>query len=244
METIEKNILTEEVHATSTRYSVKSQTSFLPLGTSDVKLKFIVSRDNIEVRLTNETPVSALRFEIEFRNRFVYRPITLTERVQNLNSYINFQETSLTFVLLDIDGKGISSGEGTIIDIPIDDQQEFQVTAAYASTRTSGIKEIGHTIVNENIRDFIILEQNDPNPFSTSTKIEFQITDDAEVKVVIYDVGGALIRTLLDSKLKAGKHELEWDGKNDSGSYVESGIYLYKLYAGIYCVTRKMVYLK
>ncbi len=150
----------------------------------------------------------------------------------------------MTLVILDIDGKGISPGDGTIASIPIDDEREFQVIAAYASTRMTGIKEIDYTVANENAQDYILLEQNEPNPFSTSTRIEFQIADDTDVKVIIYDVGGALVRTLLDSKLKIGSHSVEWDGSDDGGNLVDSGIYLYKLFAGIYSVTKKMVYLK
>lgn len=172
----------------------------------------------------------------------VHRPITFNPRIQNLDGYINFQETLFTVVLLNIDGKGIIPGEGTIVSIPIDNRQDFQVTAAYASTSNTEIKEIRHAVINEN--DFIVLEQNDPNPFVTTTKIKFQTVDDTEVKVVIYNTGGALIRTLLDSALKSGAHIVEWEGKDDSGDIVESGMYLYKLYAGVYSMTKKMLFVK
>jgi hypothetical protein len=244
METIERNVLIENEDRKPYSYKVKFQRNFTSPSGSNSKLKFVVSQNRINVKLTNETLITALRFEISFKDKFTYKPIAFSERLQDLNTYINFEETSLTLVILDIDGKGIASGDGTIASIPIDDQQEFQVVAAYASTRTTGIKEIDYTIANENAQEYISLEQNDPNPFSTSTRIDFQIADDTEVKVIIYDVGGALVRTLLDSKLEMGLHTVEWDGKDDSESSVESGIYLYKLFAGIYSVTKKMVYLK
>jgi len=244
METIEKDLPLQKEVATIPSYKIKFQRNFAQCGSFNSKLSFVTSRDYIDVRLTNETAVSALRFEIEFKGKFVYRPIAFSRRIQNLNSYVNFQETSLTVVILDDEGNGIPSGDGSILSIPIEGDQEFQVTAAYASTRTTGIKEIDYTVATQNANDYILLDQNDPNPFSTWTRIEFQIADDSDVKVIVYDVGGTLIRTILDSKLESGKHHVDWDGRDDNGNLIESGIYLYKLYAGIYSVTKKMVYLK
>ncbi len=242
MEIIERNILTENAKAATFPYAERSKSNFSPQGLSEPRLTFVVSHNNIEVKLANETAISALRFGITFKNRFVYRPIAFHSRIQNLGGYINFQETLFTVVLLNTDGKGISPGEGTIVSIPIENRQDFKVTAAYASTTTNGVIEIRHSIVNES--DSIVLEQNDPNPFVTATKIRFQTVEDTEVKVVIYNTSGALIRTLLDSALKSGTHMVEWDGKDDSRNMVESGAYLYKLYAGVYSMTKKMLFVK
>ena len=215
-------------------------------GSANATLRFIATRTSIDVKLFGGTQISALRFEIAFGNKFKYRTPDLGVRVKSLKNYINFQDNVLTFVLLDIDGKGIKLDEGTIISIPFDHDQNFEVTSAYASFGTSGITELDYAVSNDTIVDgeTLTLEQNDPNPFSTTTKLEFRIADQASVKFIIYDVGGALIRTLLDSTLDAGAHRVEWDGMNDSGKVVEAGIYLYKLYAGINSVTRKMVFLK
>lgn len=208
-------------------------------------LRFVTGSSDIDVRLANDTAISALRFEIVFDKKINYRAPDLGARVQTLNNYINFQDNIITFVFLDIDGKGIAAGNGTIIRIPLEGDQRFDVSAVYASTRASGISEIGYTISKDvENEESLVLEQNDPNPFTGSTRLDFQIPSEAETKLIIYDVGGALIRTLIDSKLEPGFHSAEWDGCDDSGRQVESGIYLYKLYAGVYSVTRKMVFLK
>lgn len=216
-----------------------------PAVIAGASLQFIVHSSSIDIRLSNDIAISALRFELVFQKKLSYRAPDLNPRIQGLNNYINLQDNVITFVLLDIDGKGIVPGEGTIIRIPFDVDQEFEVTSVYASTRTTGILEMGYTITKESFdEETLILEQNDPNPFSGRTRLDFRITSDADTKLIIYDVGGALIRTLVDAKLKAGMHSAEWDGCSDSGKQVEAGIYLYKLYAGVYSVTRKMVYLK
>jgi len=244
METAEKELFLQKENASIPSYKIRFQRNFAQTGGSNSKLSFVTARDCINVRLTNDTALSALRFEIEFKGKFVYRPLAFSPRTQSLKSYVNFQETSLTVVILDGEGNGIPSGDGDIVNIPIEGDQEFQVTGAYVSTRTTGIKEIDYTVATQNAHDYIFLEQNDPNPFSNRTIIEFQIADDSDVKVIIYDVGGTLIRTILDSRLESGKHCVEWDGRDDNGNLIESGIYLYKLDAGIYSVTKKMVYLR
>jgi len=208
------------------------------------RLDFVLTQSGVDARLVNHFPVSALRFEIAFESDFRYRVPELSSRIEGLNSFINFQDNVLTFVLLGIEGKRISPGSGTIATIPLDHDQDFRVTSAYASFGTGSIGEIEHTIATEpSTEDVLALEQNEPNPFCTSTKIEFRIADETNAKVIVYDVDGALIRTLLDSHLFPGAHRIDWDGKDDNGKTVDAGIYLCKLYAGIYSVTKKMVFL-
>jgi hypothetical protein len=214
-------------------------------GSAEPILRFVVTTNSIEIKLSNNEPVTALRFELEFAKGFKYKIPELSARIQTLSTNINFQDNILTFVLLDISGTGIAPGSGTIVSIPFEDGKNFRVTAAYAATRTSGLKEMEYTISDyESSNDLIVLEQNDPNPFSVSTRIEFQIPERERVKVIIYDVDGALIRTLADSTMDGGTHTVEWNGTDDGGNEVEPGVYFYKLYAGVYSLTKKMVFAK
>ena len=88
------------------------------------------------------------------------------------------------------------------------------------------------------------LGQNYPNPFNPTTVIEFQINYGAYADLVIYDVAGRRIRNLLNRKIDAGIHRIRWDGKNDSGSDVASGIYFYRLTVGELSKTKKIVLLR
>jgi hypothetical protein len=72
------------------------------------------------------------------------------------------------------------------------------------------------------------LSQNYPNPFNAETKIDFR-TEGGEVSLAVYDVTGSLVKTLVNGSLEAGSHSIVWDGKDDSGSDVSSGIYFYRL---------------
>lgn len=211
---------------------------------SEPNLRFVVTRSGIDVRLTNKSMITALRFEIEFESRFRYRPPELHARIQGLNSYINFQDNILAFVLLGMNGNGIQAGNGTIASIPLDEDLNFNIVSAYASTGIGSISEIQHSISNDDSDgQSLVLEQNDPNPFASKTRIDFTTSDETDAKLLIYDVGGALVRTLLDAILQPGTYQIEWDGSDDSGRTLESGVYFYKLYAGVYSITRKMVFL-
>jgi hypothetical protein len=88
------------------------------------------------------------------------------------------------------------------------------------------------------------LAQNYPNPFNPQTTIAFAIKDRGAVSVKVYNVAGQLVRTLVNEDRTAGAHTVVWDGRNDSGSPVSSGVYFYKLVASDFSQTKKMVLLK
>jgi choice-of-anchor B domain-containing protein len=88
------------------------------------------------------------------------------------------------------------------------------------------------------------LAQNFPNPFNPATRIPFELTRGGRVALSIFDVAGHRVRALLDQDLPAGLHEAAWDGRDDAGQAVASGVYLYRMQAGARTETRRMVLLK
>jgi len=88
------------------------------------------------------------------------------------------------------------------------------------------------------------LYQNYPNPFNPQTTIAFTLPEAQHVVLKIYDVRGALVRTLVQQDYSAGYHSVIWDGKNDNGHMASSGSYIYKLETENRTAVKKMVYLK
>ncbi|MBU2446614.1 MAG: T9SS type A sorting domain-containing protein [Bacteroidetes bacterium] len=88
------------------------------------------------------------------------------------------------------------------------------------------------------------LSQNYPNPFNPTTQIRFGIPQDSRVTLKVYDVLGREVRKLMNDDLRAGYHTLEWDGRNNFGGKVSSGMYIYRLVAGKFVKTLKMMMLK
>jgi hypothetical protein len=88
------------------------------------------------------------------------------------------------------------------------------------------------------------LAQNFPNPFNPSTTIRYEIASPVHVRLMIYDVAGRLVRTLVDDERKPERYKVVWNGKNNRGQDVATGVYFYRLEAGSYVKTRKMLLLK
>ena len=89
-----------------------------------------------------------------------------------------------------------------------------------------------------------VLRCNAPNPFRVRTTLAFDLPAPAEVRLTIHDVAGRLVRKLTTGQFPAGSHEADWDGRDDCGVEVASGIYLYSIQVGDLVEQRKMVLLK
>jgi hypothetical protein len=89
-----------------------------------------------------------------------------------------------------------------------------------------------------------VLFQNHPNPFNPNTSIQFYIPRREQVSLKVYDVSGKLVRTLVDDRLDGGSHTYIWDGKNNRGKAVASGVYFYMLRSDSIRKARKAVLLR
>lgn len=108
----------------------------------------------------------------------------------------------------------------------------------------TGVEPVGETVP-----EVYALEQNYPNPFNPSTEIRFSLPTAGTTKLEIYAVSGQKVRTLVDGRYSAGTYKVTWDGTNDVGSPVASGIYVYRMEAkgepsGGFTMMKKMILLK
>ncbi len=88
------------------------------------------------------------------------------------------------------------------------------------------------------------LSQNYPNPFNPTTTINFQLPSSEKVTLDVYNTLGQKVKTLVNDFRNAGYYHIVWDGKNRAGREVASGIYLYRIEAGNFVETKKMILLK
>jgi len=138
----------------------------------------------------------------------------------------------------------ISAGFGRMVGAT---RVEFLGTTTYScdvmeefTTITTDAKEFSDGILPT---DFT-LSQNYPNPFNPSTEISFSIPSRSNVRLVIHDVLGRKIATLVDRELDAGEYISRWNGRSSEGNRAASGVYFYRLTSDGYSLTRKMVLLK
>jgi hypothetical protein len=91
----------------------------------------------------------------------------------------------------------------------------------------------------------VLLHQNYPNPFNPTTTISFSVAQTLSFVILdIYNIKGQLVKILIDEKLPAGNHQVTWNGKDDNGKHVASGIYFYKMKTVNFEKTKKMLLLK
>jgi hypothetical protein len=90
----------------------------------------------------------------------------------------------------------------------------------------------------------LALDRNWPNPFNPTTHIAFSLPRSESVELAVFDAGGRRLRVLVSGSLAGGRHRVSWDGRDDSGREMASGLYFYRLAAGQQEITRKMLLMK
>jgi len=113
---------------------------------------------------------------------------------------------------------------------------------------TNVIAWFGHGVAIDKVQDALptefALKQNYPNPFNPTTSIAFDLPAEHDVRLTVYNMLGQKIRTLVNDHRAAGRYAIQWDGKDDSGHMLGSGVYFYNIQAGAFSKTAKMVLLK
>ena len=94
------------------------------------------------------------------------------------------------------------------------------------------------------IPDDNFLYQNYPNPFNSETSIQYDLAEQSDVKITIFDLKGRVVKTLNEGIKDAGQHIVVWDGKNEDSEKVSSGIYFYQIKSKQYTKTKKMTLIK
>ncbi len=122
---------------------------------------------------------------------------------------------------------------------PYDEYQtNWTPTISFQYNSTTGTSNV------VNLPSKYFLAQNYPNPFNPSTTIKYGIPESANVSIVVYDIRGTIVTTINSGKKQAGWYEHTWNGRDDSGQPVSTGLYFTHLQAGSYSKAIKMLYLK
>lgn len=109
---------------------------------------------------------------------------------------------------------------------------------------SSTIDLSGLTAISESIPLIDRLYQNYPNPFNPMTTIYYSVAHVDRVRILVFDVRGSLVVSLVDGISQPGRYHLIWNGRGDTGKLVSSGLYFYHMQIGTYQSTQKMMLLK
>ena len=166
----------------------------------------------------------------------------------------NRDSRSVTGFKIYRDEAEIAELEGTEItsytDIELEEgEYEYFVTAVYTAgesepTESVSIEVDANDSAGDLIPPFTALKGNFPNPFNPNTSIKFQLADAGDIELEIYNVKGQKVKTLFTGNMKAGYHIIDWNGKDNFGYSVSSGIYFYEMKTDNYSDIKKMIMLK
>lgn len=151
---------------------------------------------------------------------------TILERNES-NSYFSYPE------LLDVNNDDLNELIIYKFDFPFFEGYTYEIY----TTTTTGLSE------SSTPKGFK-LYPNFPNPFNPSTTLKFNLDTESRVQIKIFDIKGELMKTLIRDLTPAGENEIIWDGTNDTGYRLPSGVYVYQVEAGTNIDSRKMILLK
>lgn len=167
---------------------------------------------------------SELTYELEYADNTEFNDVTIVDNITDWKAQTAVLEEGEYFWR-------VRSSSGTS-------------TSSYSNVGSFKIGSVTEVESDEDIPISYRLEQNYPNPFNPTTVINYSLPQAEYVTIKIYDMLGREVRTLINSEIEAGKHSVEWSGKNELGQTVSSGMYIYRIEAGNFVQVRKMLLLK
>ena len=211
---------------------------------------------NLMVSLENNGILNMGVFRVKYdTEKYVLGDASATGRLEDLTvvSHNNEAEGEYSIVVVNVNGRPIVSGTGVILTIPVSAVGEKFDGIGEISLLSAGFES---SVTTELSREALALKvalpkafalsQNFPNPFNPSTTIAFDIPEGKEVSVRlnVYNMRGQLVRTLVNELKSEGSYQIQWDGTDNYGRRVSSGVYFYRITTGEFSQTRKMVILK
>jgi len=215
--------------------------------TADALVKFYINPEGITAVLTSTVAIRGA--QIEFNN-VTGNPENMVINTDLGQGYYSHIEEVLKTLLYDrLATKYIEAGEHFMADMPFMISNPEEITLRNLILVDTDRNKLGYIEVeliygSTPLPLDYILFQNYPNPFNPNTSVKFQVPKTSNVTVTIYDMLGQEVRTLFASEVMRGTYSVEWDGMNDAGMQMSSGSYIYRMIAGDYVQSKKMVLLK
>jgi len=203
-----------------------------------IKSLYSVSAAELEFKLSEDLKIGALELQVDD---------PLVQMVHVLDG------DRLRVLVFDLSGKPLPLGR-TLLEVSYNTAGNKLLTENMIVLENSRFGDLeGNKVEAMALLDGLVslprafsMSQNYPNPFNPSTTINFEIPegDKPLVNLGIYSIRGQLVRTLINEVKEPGTYSVQWDGKDNKGSSVSSGVYFYRISAGEFSKTRKMVLLK
>ncbi len=188
-----------------------------------------------------ESPVDLKGIQIELSGAKAGEPIKLVE--DDLELFFHQEGDAARIGILDMQGSAlIQKGSHPLARLP----GELEIVEALVSDleHNALVPNINPTAKGASLPDRFVLRQNYPNPFNPTTEIGFTLPTANHVTLEVYNILGQRVAVLVDGYREAGEHVVQWESKDANGQQLSSGVYLYRLEAGEFLDTKKMLLLK
>ena len=213
----------------------------------DSKVTFYINSKGISIGLETLKKVKGLQIELSNIGSSIPQNIKLTSIFSQALYYQN--NSSLRMLSYDDKAGSLEAGKYLIVSIPFDlvNPKDLVIeNLIVADENNNSMQNVEVEIVydNSNIPVDYTLGQNYPNPFNPSTLINFSVPKDDFVTIKIFNTIGQEITTLFSGFVKTGTHILNWNGIDRNGKQVSTGTYIYRMTAGEFNQSKKMIYMK
>ncbi len=211
---------------------------------------------NLALNLESSHNMDMAVFKIKYdTKKFVFGEVKATDRLRNATVVgdANESEGIYTIVLFSPEGGQILQGSGAVLNIEISAAGEKfdgvgEISLLNAEFEGGVSAEISREVLSPKalLPKAFALSQNYPNPFNPSTTIAYDVPagDNVQVQLNVYNMRGQLVKTLVNDSKGEGSYQVQWDGSDNYGRRVSSGVFFYRIKAGEFSKTRKMVILK
>ncbi|MBN2411307.1 T9SS type A sorting domain-containing protein [candidate division KSB1 bacterium] len=212
---------------------------------------------DIPVRISNSAPLHGLQMTLDAASEYYsLETPKIAQAARGMNLVSKKVDGKMNLLLCSVEGQAIPVGESTILTIPVTIKKQLGETRAItiekALAGTAGAVPMqtfyGQTINETVIPESFALYQNHPNPFNMNTMITFDVPNlsngAVDVKLEIYNTRGQLVKSLVNQEKQAGRYTVTWNGSDDFGRLVSSGVYFYKLTARDIVLTKKLAIMK
>lgn len=201
----------------------------------------------VEVYLSNDEPVAALQFSLSGEG-LTLESISAGVRVSNQDWQFSFHkvnEQTINVVLIRTGLTSLEAGQGAVATVQILARGPGRILLNKVVIASPEAKSIAATLTNlewsELPEEIATLGQNYPNPFNPATTIPYTIERESAVTLVVYDMAGREIRRVAEGQKPTGSYTAVWNGADEQGFQVPSGVYLVRLQAGPDTQTKKMI---
>ena len=209
-----------------------------------------VLSNRISVILNNATDVVAADVELTYNPRLL-KISEISKTSFTSDSFMEYNDKNAGILRLVLVNRLLLSGAGSLVDVQFELMPGASSTAAFDSIKLTKV-ELNAGLIKTTLRKIpkkLTLLQNYPNPFNPETWIPYELNQTADVEIRIYNINGQVVRQLSLGQQLPGSYitkdkAVYWDGTNDEGEKVSSGVYFYQLKAGKESFVRKMVIMK